>query len=120
MQITSRIHHRIIIRLLILHWMWPCDFFQSWRPLYEDRGSLSHVAASGSDFNSGTQSRPWKTIQKAAATMTAGDTVLVHGGDVFEKVAPVNSGTEGKYIAYQNFGDGDVVIDAREGPEPGA
>ena len=33
--------------------------------------------STGSDSYSGTQSLPWKTIQKAANLMVAGDTVLV-------------------------------------------
>jgi parallel beta-helix repeat protein len=79
------------------------------------RVNTYHVAVSGNDNNSGNQSQPWKTIQKAAATMKAGDTVLIHAGTYDEKVTPINSGTEGKYITYQNFGDGEVIIDAQGG-----
>ena len=72
-----------------------------------------YVATSGNDLNPGSQSRPWRTIQKAASTLVAGDTVLIHAGTYYEIVSPVNSGKAGKYITYQNFGDGDVVIDAQ-------
>jgi parallel beta-helix repeat protein len=74
-----------------------------------------YVATSGNDLNPGTQSQPWRTIQKAAATLMAGDTVLIHAGTYYEKVTPANSGTDGQYITYQNFGDGEVVIDAQGG-----
>ena len=40
-----------------------------------------YVAPQGSDSNPGTQSQPWKTIQKAADTATSGKTVLVLAGD---------------------------------------
>jgi len=39
-----------------------------------------HVAINGNDSNAGTQSSPFKTLQKAANTVGAGDTVLVHAG----------------------------------------
>jgi parallel beta-helix repeat protein len=78
-----------------------------------------HVATSGNDLNPGSQSQPWKTIQKAAATMVAGDTVIIHGGTYYEEVSPVNSGTKGEYITYQNYGDEEVIIDAQGGTRSG-
>ncbi len=39
-----------------------------------------YVATTGNDANSGTLASPWRTIQKAANTMSAGDTVLIRGG----------------------------------------
>ena len=79
------------------------------------RTTTFYVAPTGSDLNPGSQSLPWKTIQKAAETMVAGDTVLIHAGTYEEKVTPAHSGTDGEYITYQNFGDGEVVIDAQGG-----
>ena len=48
-------------------------------------GSTAHaatyeVAPTGSDANAGTAALPWKTLQKAASTLKAGDTVLVNNG----------------------------------------
>ena len=36
-----------------------------------------HVALDGSDGNPGSESRPWRTIQKAARDLQPGDTVSV-------------------------------------------
>jgi hypothetical protein len=36
-----------------------------------------YVAPSGNDSNPGTMDRPWQTIQKAADTLIAGDTVYI-------------------------------------------
>jgi len=68
----------------------------------------------GLDTNAGTSSLPWKTIQKAADTMVAGDNVNVRGDLTYpEKVAPVNSGTTGNYITYQSWvGTGIPTVDA--------
>jgi MYXO-CTERM domain-containing protein len=39
-----------------------------------------YVAPTGSDSNPGTQASPWGTVQKAASTAAAGDTVWFRGG----------------------------------------
>src|SRR5262249_30995253 len=43
-------------------------------------GHTYHLATTGSDTNSGSSSAPWATLQKAANTVQAGDTVIVHAG----------------------------------------
>jgi parallel beta-helix repeat protein len=43
-------------------------------------GNRYYVATNGSDSNPGTESLPFKTVQKAADIVKAGDTVLVRGG----------------------------------------
>jgi hypothetical protein len=57
--------------------------------------------------------KPWKTIQKAATTMTAGDTVNVKGGVTYsEQITPANSGTLGNPITYRSWdGTGIPTID---------
>jgi parallel beta-helix repeat protein len=70
-----------------------------------------YVSKSGSDSNPGTASQPWKTIQKAANTLTAGDTVYIKAGTYHEQVEPKNSGTAGNYITYTAYGNDPVVID---------
>ena len=58
---------------------------------YVDTASLGGAC---SDVASGTAlSSPWCTIQKAANTAVAGDTVYVRGGTYREVVTPANSGT---------------------------
>src|SRR5262245_32698313 len=39
-----------------------------------------YVATTGNDGNPGTQAQPWLTLQKAANTVVAGDTVYIRGG----------------------------------------
>ncbi|MGO4372568.1 DUF1565 domain-containing protein, partial [Paenibacillus sp. MCAF20] len=43
-------------------------------------GKAYYVAPTGSDSNPGTLNAPWKTIQKAANTLVAGEIVYVRGG----------------------------------------
>lgn len=57
----------------------------------------------GIDTNPGTEGQPWRTIQKAANTMVAGDTTYVKNGTYAERVEPANSGTAANYIAYRNY-----------------
>ncbi len=55
-----------------------------------------HVAAEDSaadDDNPGTADKPWKTIQKAAETLQAGDTVVIHNGTYRELVRPLRGGS---------------------------
>jgi len=59
----------------------------------------------GADTNPGTQSQPWKTIQRAADTMAAGDTVMVLAGSyASERVQVTVSGSAEAPITYQVSG----------------
>ena len=69
-----------------------------------------YVSTTGSDTNTGTEALPWKTIQKAANTMVAGDTVKIQPGTYSESVWPKNSGTADKPITYKKEGASPVVI----------
>ena len=48
--------------------------------LLAPQASVYYVATSGSDANPGTLTQPWRTIQKAAATLQAGDAVYIRAG----------------------------------------
>lgn len=87
-----------------------------------------HVAqenAVASDENPGSAGLPWRTIQHAAETLTAGDTVIVHAGVYRETAAafapydavirPRNSGTTSAPIRYQGAEGESVVIDPSMG-----
>jgi len=52
-----------------------------------------HVSPQGNDANSGSRSRPLKTISAAAARALAGDVITVHEGIYRERVAPPRGGT---------------------------
>jgi len=63
-----------------------------------------YVALSGNDASSGTQTAPWRTIQKAADVVVAGDTVLVGPGDYGEKVNLKRQIPAGDYITFDGQG----------------
>src|SRR6185437_4163631 len=68
-------------------------------------GNTFYVTTSGNDSNPGTQALPWGTIQKAANTMAAGDSVIVGSGNYSGQRATITkSGTSGNPITYQAQG----------------
>lgn len=74
-------------------------------------GVFYYVAVTGNDSNPGTLAQPWRTIQKAADTLVAGDTVYVRSGTYTERVTPQNSGVAGSYITYSAYPGDQVTID---------
>lgn len=72
-----------------------------------------YVAKKGKDTNPGTEAKPWKTIGKAAATLVAGDTVLIKAGIYKERVFPKNSGNPDQYITYAAYPGQLVTIDGK-------
>ena len=74
-----------------------------------------HVAKSGSDSNAGTKESPLLTINAAALTAKAGDTIIVHKGEYREWVNPVEGGLSGsRRITYQAAEGEHVVIKGSE------
>ena len=70
-------------------------------------------ASTGNDIFTGTEAQPWKTIQKAANTLVAGDTVYIMAGTYAptQKIESLNSGTSDNYINYVAYpGDEQLVI----------
>lgn len=67
---------------------------------------------SGKDFNKGTSDAPFKTIQKAADLVTAGDTVIIRSGVYYENVKITQSGTKDAPIIFraEEFGNGKTII----------
>ncbi len=70
-----------------------------------------YVATSGNDANTGSISNPWKTIQKAANTVIAGDSVFVKAGTYNERIIIQNSGTDSNNIVFSNYQNDVVIID---------
>lgn len=66
-----------------------------------------YVSPSGNDANTTTQaqsiSTPWKTIQKAASSMVAGDTCLIRAGTYRETVTVPVSGTAAAPITFKAY-----------------
>jgi hypothetical protein len=75
-------------------------------------GVTYYVSTSGLDTNAGTVSAPWRTIQHAANTVHAGDTVQVRAGTYNEIVTMATSGnaTSG-YITFQNYPGEAPIVD---------
>jgi hypothetical protein len=75
------------------------------------QGNVYYVAPGGDDGNPGTIDFPWQTIQHAADTMVAGDTVYIRAGTYPEQVVPQNSGSAGQIITYAAYPSEAVTID---------
>jgi hypothetical protein len=75
-------------------------------------GATFFVSTTGNDANAGTSSAPWRTIQHAANTVHAGDTVQVLGGVYNESVTIPSSGnaTAG-YITFESAPGQTAILD---------
>ncbi len=71
-----------------------------------------YVAPTGQDSNPGTQASPWQTIQKAADTLTPGDTVFVRTGAYSKVSVNVSGSAGGGWIKFVNYPGEKPVIDA--------
>ncbi|KAB2946328.1 MAG: DUF1565 domain-containing protein [Candidatus Methanoperedens sp.] len=80
-------------------------------PAPVSNGPKYYVATNGNDGNSGSSSSPWRTIQHAADTVSAGDMVYVMGGTYNEKVTITRSGSPGNYIIFAAYPGQTVSID---------
>ncbi|MFA4870837.1 MAG: right-handed parallel beta-helix repeat-containing protein [Pedobacter sp.] len=70
-----------------------------------------YVATNGNDANLGTEAQPWRTIQKAADTLTAGQTVYVKTGTYNEQVTIQNSGSADNWITFTSYPGQTATID---------
>jgi len=69
-----------------------------------------YIATTGDDRNPGTLSSPWATINKANATLVAGDIVYLRSGEYQETIKPANSGQPGNRITYENYPNETVTV----------
>jgi parallel beta-helix repeat protein len=69
------------------------------------------VAPNGSDSDAGTFDQPWASIQHAADTLSAGDSVFIRAGTYSERITPINSGSEDNEILYSAYNNKQVIID---------
>lgn len=70
-----------------------------------------YVAKNGNDNNPGTEAQPWQTIQNAADTLVAGETLYVKEGTYNEKITIKKSGSPGNYIIFAAYPGHTVTID---------
>lgn len=96
-KIKSTVFYSILVFLITCTNSWAATYFVD--------------KSIGNDANSGTISKPWKTIKKANSTLKAGDTVYLRGGTYSgEQIAPANDGTASKKISYAIYHDEIVTI----------
>ncbi len=87
----------------------PCFFINT----VAATGTTYYVSSSGSDSNTGTLANPWRTIQKAANTVTQGDTVYIRGGTYHEKITLHDlQGTTNAWVTFSRYNSETVIIDA--------
>ncbi len=60
-----------------------------------------YVATNGSDIAAGSVGAPWLTIQKAANTAVAGDTVLIGDGNYNEEVTSTQIGATNNWVKFK-------------------
>jgi hypothetical protein len=107
------IHPSLIIRtmrsrlvILILCWVIAPSAFC---PAYSQ--SL-FVSTAGDDSNPGTEARPWRHIQHACDSASAGDTVFVKGGVYNEKITVNISGNSAEgFITFIPYQSETVILD---------
>jgi hypothetical protein len=73
-----------------------------------------YVAPAGSDSSPGTQTAPFKTIQKCSAVVGAGDTCVIAAGVYHETLAPLHSGTASARITYTAAPGAQVTLDGAD------
>ena len=71
-----------------------------------------YVAPTGDDANPGTKAQPWRTIQKAVDTLTAGETVNIRAGTYNEHVLLTRSGSQGQFITFAAYPGESATVDA--------
>ena len=77
--------------------------------------NIYYVATNGKDTNAGTETAPWLTVRKALATIKAGDTLIVRGGQYDAITAGwylANSGTASQPITITNYPGEQVLFKA--------
>ena len=80
---------------------------------FGQRNSYFYVSTTGDDKNPGTQTAPWRTVQHAADSARAGDTVNVRGGIYEERVSINASGNASDgYITFRSYPGETAILDA--------
>jgi len=77
------------------------------------------VSTDGSNGDTGTIERPYRTIDYAAGRANPGDTIFVRDGTYFERVSPNRSGTASRRITIRNYPGESPIIDGSGQPVGG-
>lgn len=70
-----------------------------------------YVSPTGNDSNPGSINAPWRTPQKAANSLVAGDIVYFRNGTYSGSMYPSQAGTPGNYITYAGYPDETAIFD---------
>lgn len=99
-----------LLVLLLIQLNFKSDCF-----IHAAAANTYYVSPNGLDSNPGTIDAPWQTIQHAADSMVAGDSVFVRSGTYHEQIKPANSGdaTAG-YITFSAYPNETPVIDGTD------
>jgi parallel beta-helix repeat protein len=73
--------------------------------------NIFYVAKNGNNNNSGSETEPWLTIQKAADTLSPGQKVYIKEGVYNEMVKVTKSGNSNGYIIFSAYPDHRVILD---------
>ncbi|HOS91843.1 MAG TPA: right-handed parallel beta-helix repeat-containing protein [Armatimonadota bacterium] len=74
-----------------------------------------HVAPGGDDAAAGTEAAPWATLTRAASSLAAGDTLVVHAGAYHGPMVIEASGTEAEPVVVQVEEGAEAVLEAPPG-----
>jgi hypothetical protein len=111
----SRLFGGAVVSLLlgIAHGQTAADVNAAGAPVHSlASGVVYYVATTGSDSNSGTQAAPWRTIQHAATSVKAGDTINIRAGVYNEAVTPTVSGSAAAgSVTFQSYPGETAIID---------
>ncbi len=88
-----------------------CSLASNLPVAFPHQGNIYYVAPNGNDSYAGTVDFPWQTIQHAADTLVAGDTVYIRAGTYNERVVPQNSGNAGQPITYAAYPGETATVD---------
>ncbi len=67
-------------------------------------------AASGSDDGDGSRDDPWRSLQHAADSVSAGTTVLVDATGPYEPFEIAEGGADGAYVIFENENPGELPL----------
>ena len=80
------------------------------------KAQIYYVSPTGNDTNPGTITQPWATLQKAASTLTAGETAYFRNGTYVAYVVFTNDGSSGNPITFQSYPGEYAVFDGSNVP----
>ncbi len=96
---------RITLRRILFTLLVVCILVGAWQPVFAqvNSGSNYYVSTNGSDINPGTESQPWRTIQKAVNTVNPGDKIYIMQGTYSESITIQRTGTSSNPITLTNY-----------------